>query len=66
VQAGTAAGCTPHLLLTGKSEHLRGRAGSGDVADLAVLHPHLPPGTRLHDDLPAFAEWLLAQEVVST
>ncbi|EWS62855.1 hypothetical protein Y695_03913 [Hydrogenophaga sp. T4] len=31
-----------------------------------MLHPHLPSGTRLHDDLPAFAEWLLAQEVAPT
>ncbi|MBU4180354.1 MAG: D-glycero-beta-D-manno-heptose 1,7-bisphosphate 7-phosphatase [Gammaproteobacteria bacterium] len=66
VQAGSAAGCTPHLLLTGKSEHLRGRAGPDAEADLAMLHPHLPSGTRLHDDLPAFAEWLLAQEVAPT
>jgi D-glycero-D-manno-heptose 1,7-bisphosphate phosphatase len=66
VQAGAAAGCSPHLLLTGKSEYLRGRAGPDAEADLAVLHPHLPAGTRLHDDLPAFAEWLLAQDVAST
>jgi len=66
VQAGSAAGCTPHLLLTGKSEHLRGRAGPDAESDLAMLHPHLPSGTRLHDDLPAFAEWLLAQEVAPT
>ncbi len=53
VQAGAAAGCPPHLLLTGLS------------AAYAALAPHaipdLPPGTRVHTDLGAFADWLLAQ-----
>lgn len=62
VQAAAAAGCPTHLLLTGKSEHLRGRTGLGADADLAALVPDLPPGTHLHDDLPAFADWLLAQD----
>lgn len=60
VQAGAAAGCSTHLLLTGQSEHLRGRAGS-DI-ELRALLPQLPPDTQLHDDLPAFADWLLAQD----
>lgn len=59
VQAGAAAGCSTHLLLTGQSEHLRGRTGS-DV-ELRALLPQLPPDTQLHEDLPAFADWLLAQ-----
>lgn len=59
VQAASAAGCPTHLLLTGKSEHLKGRVGLG--ADLTAVAPELPPGTLLHDDLPAFADWLLAQ-----
>lgn len=63
VQAAAAAGCPTHLLLTGRSEHLRGRTGLGTDADLAALLPHLPAGTRLHDDLSAFADWLLAQPV---
>lgn len=61
VQAGAAAGCLPHLLLTGKSEHLRERVGLGSDADLAALLPDLPPGTRVREDLAAFADWLLSQ-----
>lgn len=50
LQAGAAAGCEPHLVLTGKSEHYRG------------LPPPegLPPGTLVHQDLSAFADFLLA------
>jgi D-glycero-D-manno-heptose 1,7-bisphosphate phosphatase len=59
VQAAAAAGCPTHLLLTGKSEHLKGRVGPG--ADLTVAAPELPPGTLLHDDLATFADWLLSQ-----
>ncbi|MDO9250382.1 D-glycero-beta-D-manno-heptose 1,7-bisphosphate 7-phosphatase [Hydrogenophaga sp.] len=66
VQAGAAAGCPTHLLLTGKSEHLRGRAGPGADADLAMLLPHLPSGTHLHEDLSAFADWLLAQDTATS
>jgi D-glycero-D-manno-heptose 1,7-bisphosphate phosphatase len=62
VQAAGAAGCPTHLLLTGKSEYLRGRVGQGADADLASLLPELPPGTRLHEDLSAFVDWLLAQD----
>ena len=61
VKAAGTAGCPTHLLLTGQSEHLRGRVGLGSDADLAALAPDLPPGTRTHDDLGAFADWLLAQ-----
>ena len=63
VQAAAAAGCPTHLLLTGKSEHLKGRVGLG--ADLTAVAPELPPGTLLHDDLAAFADWLLAQTAES-
>jgi len=66
VQAGAAAGCPTHLLLTGKSEHLRGRAGLGPDTELSTLLPHLPSGTRLHEDLPAFADWLLEQDTAPT
>ncbi|MBY0465166.1 MAG: D-glycero-beta-D-manno-heptose 1,7-bisphosphate 7-phosphatase [Burkholderiales bacterium] len=48
VQAACAAGMQPHLLLTGNSTHLRD----------APL-PALPPGTRVHADLAAFAQALL-------
>ena len=63
VQAAAAAGCPAHLLLTGKSEHLRGRVGEGPELDYSVLAPELPPGTRVHQDLNDFADWLLAQDV---
>ncbi|MDR7096888.1 D-glycero-beta-D-manno-heptose 1,7-bisphosphate 7-phosphatase [Hydrogenophaga laconesensis] len=61
VRAAATAGCQTHLLMTGKSEHLRGRLGQGSEADLAALAPDLPSGTHPHDDLAAFADWLLAQ-----
>lgn len=52
VQAAAAAGCQPHLLLTGNSECFRdGRLPVG-----------LPPGTLVHQDLAAFAEVLLKAE----
>jgi D-glycero-D-manno-heptose 1,7-bisphosphate phosphatase len=65
VRAAAAAGCRTHLLMTGKSEHLRGRVGLGSDADLAALAPDLPLGTHPHDDLGAFADWLLAQPATS-
>jgi len=49
VQAGAAAGCDTHLVLTGKGEALRGQP----------LPEHFPAGTRVHEDLGAFADWLL-------
>lgn len=55
VQAGAAAGCPTHLLLTGASAGLAGH----DAAAIADL----PPGTQLHANLGAFADWLLAQPV---
>jgi D-glycero-D-manno-heptose 1,7-bisphosphate phosphatase len=55
VQAAAQAGCPAHLLLTGKSEHLR------DQPDLHALVPDLPASVRIHQDLAAFADWLLAQ-----
>lgn len=62
VQAAATAGCEPHLLLTGKSEHLKDRLGAGSADDLAVQVPGLPAGTLVHGDLAAFADWLLARE----
>ena len=49
LQAGAAAGCDTHLVLTGKGEALRGQP----------LPAHFPTGTRVHADLSAFADWLL-------
>jgi D-glycero-D-manno-heptose 1,7-bisphosphate phosphatase len=51
--AGQAAGCEPHLLLT----HI----GAADLGK-GPLPPEYPPGTRVHDDLPAFVEFLLTRE----
>ncbi len=49
LQAGAAAGCEPHLVLTGKSaRHRNGPPPEG-----------LPAGTVLHHDLAAFAEFLI-------
>ena len=53
VQAAAAAGCSTHLLLTGLSASLSGQS--------SVAIPGLPPGTQVHADLGAFADWLLAQ-----
>ena len=49
LQAGSAAGCEPHLVLTGKSLQYRG-GGQPDG---------LPVGTRFHTDLSAFSDFLL-------
>ena len=52
VIAGVAAGCEPHLVLTGKGAVYRGR----DLPDA------FPVGTRVHADLAAFADFLIARE----
>jgi D-glycero-D-manno-heptose 1,7-bisphosphate phosphatase len=52
LQAGVAAGCEPHLILTGKAAAWRGQPLDG----------HFPPGTQAHGDLAAFARHLLARE----
>jgi D-glycero-D-manno-heptose 1,7-bisphosphate phosphatase len=49
LQAGVSVGCQPHLVLTGKGEALRGQP----------LPSAFPAGTRVHQDLMAFAaHWL--------
>jgi D-glycero-D-manno-heptose 1,7-bisphosphate phosphatase len=53
LQAGVAAGCEPHLVLTGKGEAYR------DVP----LPETFPPGTRKHADLAAFADYLVTRSV---
>jgi D-glycero-D-manno-heptose 1,7-bisphosphate phosphatase len=52
VLAAIAVGCQPHLVLTGKGEAYRGRA----------LPDSFPTTTRVHADLAAFADFLLAHE----
>ena len=49
--AGAAAGCVPHLVLTGKSAGLKGLA----------LPAEFPADTMVHADLSAFADYLVAQ-----
>ena len=51
LQAGVAAGCEPHLVLTGQGAQYRGQA----------LPPQFPAATQVHDDLAAFARYLLAR-----
>ncbi len=48
--AAARAGCQPHLVLTGNGAALRGRP----------LPDTYRQDTQVHDDLAAFAEWLLA------
>lgn len=48
LEAGVAVGCLPHLVLTGKGTKTRDKGG-------------LPAGTRVHDDLAAFARWLISE-----
>ncbi len=47
--AGASVGCAPHLVLTGKGAKWRGQ----------TLPADFPEGTRVHDDLSAFVDWLL-------
>lgn len=54
LQAAQAAGCEPHLLRTGRSEHL-------DDAALASLVAQVP-GTRVHKDLEALAHYLIQRD----
>ena len=49
LQAGAAAGCEPHLVLTGKSARFR----DGGQPD------GLPMGTMLHKDLSAFVDHII-------
>ena len=51
LEAGAAAGCPTHLVLTGKAVH----AGPGEVDRWLEQ----VPGTRVHADLPAFVDHLL-------
>ena len=48
-QAAAAAGCIPHLVRTGKG-----------APPVGALPPDYPPGTRVHDDLAAFATAFIA------
>jgi D-glycero-D-manno-heptose 1,7-bisphosphate phosphatase len=50
--AGATVGCEPHLVLTGKGEALRGKP----------LPDNFPAGTRVHENLLAFADYLVARD----
>ena len=54
LQAGSAAGCQPHLVRTGKAA----RMSDAQIDELCAQ----VPGTRVHQDLDAFADWLIAHE----
>ncbi len=49
--AGVAVGCQPHLVLTGRAAGLSGKP----------LPDTYPANTRVHQDLSAFADWLIAK-----
>ena len=51
VLAAVAAGCEPHVVLTGKGAAWRGRS----------LPDNFPKETRAHADLGAFADYLIAR-----
>ena len=53
LQAAQASGCEPHLVCSG-------RAAGLDAAQIQALVDQVP-GTRVHVDLAAFAEYLLAR-----
>lgn len=52
--AAVAAGCEPHLVLTGRAAGLRGRS----------LPDAYPGSTKVHDDLAAFASHLVGRAAV--
>ena len=49
LQAGAAAGCVPHLVLTGNGAKYQGQA----------LPIDFPAGTQVHADMAAFADYVL-------
>ncbi len=51
--AAAATGCEPHLVLTGQGAQYRGRP----------LPSTFPPGMRVHEDLAAFAEFLIDRDL---
>lgn len=57
LEAGAAAGCEPHLVLTGKGAQYRGQVVQGQG-----LPANFPPRTTVHEDLAAFAAFIIARE----
>ena len=56
VVAGARAGCEPHLVLTGNGAAYRGHA----------LPETFPANTQVHEDLSAFADWMVARGARAT
>jgi len=57
LQAAAAAGCEPHLVLSG-------RAAGMAPAELQLMLAQVPD-TQVHDDLPAFADHLLRRSAAT-
>ncbi len=55
IVAGAQVGCEPHLVLTGNGAVYRGRP----------LPETFPPDTQVHEDLGAFADWLVRRDALS-
>jgi D-glycero-D-manno-heptose 1,7-bisphosphate phosphatase len=53
--AGASVGCEPHPVLTGKGAKLRGQP----------LPDNFPAGTRVHENLLAFADYLVARDATA-
>ena len=54
LQAGASAGCRPHLVRSGKAAKM----GPEQIDEIC----RLVHGTVVHDDLAAFAEWMIQRE----
>lgn len=52
--AAVATGCEPHLVLTGQGAQYRGQ----------FLPSSFPAGTQVHEDLAAFAEFLIERDML--
>lgn len=59
LQAGVAAGCEPHFLLTGKGVQFRAAVARGEK-----LPDTFPPGTVAHKDLGALADYVIARDAL--
>ena len=57
LQAAQAAGCEPHLVLSGRARGLQGDALQAILAQV--------PQARVHDSLDAFADFLLARDNIA-
>jgi D-glycero-D-manno-heptose 1,7-bisphosphate phosphatase len=58
LQAAVAAGCEPHLVLSGAHQNSLGSGGE-------PLPTDLPPGTQVHADLAAFAAFVVERDALT-